>query len=92
MQGGVENRSLTLVPQQWSPQRKLNLEQSRSVPNAVTIQTATECGVFEALKDKNCFDQARLNLGTVTWPNGVDMDPAWMYEQVWANKLWSIPF
>jgi hypothetical protein len=46
----------------------------------------------QALKDKACFDQGRLHLGAVTWPNGADMDPAWMYEQVRMNKLWSVPF
>jgi hypothetical protein len=56
------------------------------------VLTATECGIFEALKDKACFDQARLELGVVTWPNGADMDPGWMYEQVKANKSWVVPF
>ena len=56
------------------------------------VLTARECGIFEALKDKTCFDQACLELGAVTWPNGADMDPGWMYEQVRANKLWSVPF
>jgi hypothetical protein len=31
-------------------------------------------------------------LGVVTWPNGLDIDPAWMYEEVRANKSWSVPF
>ena len=57
-----------------------------------SILTARECGIFEALKDKTCFDQARLEWGVVTWPNGADMDPGWMHEQVTANKLWSVPF
>lgn len=57
-----------------------------------SILTARECGIFEALKDKTCFDQARLEWGVVIWPNGADMDPSWMHEQVKANKLWSVPF
>ncbi len=56
------------------------------------VLTAGECGIFEALKDKAWFDQARLELGVVTWPNGADIDPAWMYEEIRANKLWSVPF
>lgn len=55
------------------------------------ILTAQECGIFEALRDKACFNQVRLDLGAVTWPNRADMDPGWMYEQVRANKSWS-PF
>jgi len=54
-----------------------------------SVLTARECGIFEALKDKTCFDQARLELGVVTWPNGANMDPGWMHEQVRLNKLWS---
>ena len=57
-----------------------------------SVLTARECGIFAALKDKACFDQARLELGVVTWPNGADMDPDWMHEQVRVNKLWSVPF
>ncbi len=56
------------------------------------VLTARKCGIFEALKDKACFDQARIELGVVTWPNGADMDPVWMHEQVRVNKLWSVPF
>jgi len=56
------------------------------------VLTAGVCGIFEALKDKACFYQVHLDLGVVTWPNGADMDPGWMYEQVRANKSWSVPF
>ena len=37
-------------------------------------------------------NRARLDLGVVTWPNGADMDPGWMHEQVRLNRLWSVPF
>ena len=57
-----------------------------------SVLTARECGIFEALKDKACFDQARLELGVVAWPNGADMDPGWMHEQVKLNELCSVPF
>jgi hypothetical protein len=56
------------------------------------VLTVQGCGIFEALKDKAFFDQARLDLGVVVWPNGADMDPGWMYEQVRADKLWSVTF
>ena len=39
-----------------------------------SVLTARECGIFEALKDKACFDQARLDLGFVTSPNGANKD------------------
>lgn len=56
------------------------------------ILNATEPGIFGALKDKAYFNQARLKLGVVTWPNGADIDPAWMYEEIRGNKSWSVPF
>ena len=56
------------------------------------LTTATHCGIYEALKDPTVFGQATLVLGVVTWPNGADMDPAWMYEQVKLTKTWSVPF
>ncbi|MEW5967412.1 MAG: DUF2442 domain-containing protein [Pseudomonadota bacterium] len=56
------------------------------------VLTAKDCGIFEALKDKACFEQARLDLGAVTWPNGADFDPIWMYEQIRENKMWAVPF
>lgn len=55
------------------------------------VTTARECGIYQALKDIACFEQARLELGVVTWPNGADIDPAWMYEQVKKTKTWVVP-
>jgi len=46
--------------------------------------------VFEVLKAKACFEHARLVFGVVTWPNGADIDPAWMSEQIRENKLWCV--
>jgi len=68
------------------------MDGTNGIADFSSILTARECGIFEALKDKTCFDQARLEWGVVTWPNGVDMDPGWMHEQVTENKLWSVPF
>lgn len=65
---------------------------TNSIADFSAILTASECGVFQALKDKACFDQARLDLGVVTWPNGADMDPAGVYEQIRVDKSWFVPF
>ncbi len=55
------------------------------------LTTATNCGIYEALKDPTVFGQARLELGVVTWPNGADIDPAWMYEQFKYMKTLASP-
>jgi hypothetical protein len=54
------------------------------------VHTARDCGVYEWLKDAACFEQARIELGGVTWPNGADLDPAWMYEQISVKKAYSV--
>jgi hypothetical protein len=38
-------------------------------------------GVFAPLKDLNYFSQVRVDpeLGSVTWPNGADLDPDVLY-------------
>ena len=38
-------------------------------------------GVFEPLKNPGCFAQVGVDpeLGTVTWPNGADLDPDVLY-------------
>ncbi|MDP2024588.1 DUF2442 domain-containing protein [Sulfuriferula sp.] len=68
------------------------MDNTNGIVDFSAVPTAKECGIFEALKDKACFDQARLELGVVTWPDGADMDPGWMYEQIRVNKSWSVPF
>jgi hypothetical protein len=68
------------------------MDDTNGIVDFSAVLTAKECGIFEALKDKACFDQARLELGVVTWPNGADVDPAWMYEQIGLNRLWAVPF
>lgn len=68
------------------------MDGTKGIADFSSVLTARDCGIFEALRDKACFEQARLELGVVTWPNGADMDPAWMYEQISASKLWAVPF
>ena len=42
--------------------------------------------VFEPLKEISEFKKFRLNseLNTITWPNGADLAPEFLYEQVTA--------
>jgi hypothetical protein len=36
-------------------------------------------GVFEPLADPEVFAQVRVEMGTITWPNGLDMAPEPLY-------------
>lgn len=68
------------------------LDDTSGIVDFSAILSAGKCGIFEALREKTYFDQARLQLGVVSWPNGADIDPAWMYEQIRLSKSWSVPF
>jgi len=56
------------------------------------LVTSEQAGIFAALKDEQVFNQAFLELGVVTWPNGADFDPEWLHDEVGENKAWSVPF
>lgn len=46
-------------------------------------------GVFAALQDETYFKQVRvdLELGTVCWPNGADLDPDVLYSQITGEAI-----
>jgi hypothetical protein len=46
------------------------------------VKADASCCVFAALAAPELFPQARVELGVVTWPNGADLDPMWMYERI----------
>jgi hypothetical protein len=62
------------------------------VADLSAVTSAHDHGIYEPLKDPSYFKQARLEMGVVTWPNGADLDPVWMYEELSQIKTWSVPF
>lgn len=44
--------------------------------------------VFERLRDEAFFGQAFLELGAVTWPNGADLAPDAMYDEIRREGTW----
>jgi hypothetical protein len=50
-------------------------------------------GVFEPLAEQSFFAQVRVDqeLGTVVWPNGVDMAPEPLYAEAKRNRAAATP-
>jgi hypothetical protein len=47
-------------------------------------------GVFERLRDVSLFGQARIELGAVTWPGGLDLAPDAMYSAIKEHGTWVV--
>jgi hypothetical protein len=43
---------------------------------------------FEPLRDPAFFEQARVTLGVVSWPNGADLAPDAMYDAIRQDGRW----
>lgn len=48
----------------------------------VDLRDELEGEVFEPLRDPAYFASFRVALDTVTWPNGADFSPEFLYERV----------
>lgn len=64
---------------------------SSGIADLSSVTTAKDAGIYSALADPAVFEQATISLGVVTWPNGADLDPAWMYERLREEITWSVP-
>lgn len=56
------------------------------------IGTTSDPGIYAPLADVEFFGRVQIELGVLTWPNGADIDPAWLHENLATNKTRSIPF
>jgi hypothetical protein len=80
-------KALTVMP--GSQLAVTFLDGTTGIADFSSVLTAQECGVYEALKDESVFELAHINIGVVTWPNGADIDPAWVHEEIKSRKTWS---
>lgn len=61
---------------------------SDGVNGIVDMSNDTFAGVFAPLKDPQFFKTAYIEGGAVTWPNGVDIAPDAMHEELEKNGIW----
>ena len=64
---------------------------TRGVADFSTVVRSPKNGIFAALANPEFFARATVECGAITWPNGADMDPAWMHESIRASREWSVP-
>ena len=53
-------------------------------------QPQVAASVFAPLKDVATFGQARVGLGAVEWPGGVDLAPDAMYDAIREHGRWVV--
>ncbi len=66
-------------------------DDTQGVVDLSAVTKVRDAGIYSALADPSVFQRAQLVLGVVTWPNGADLDPAWMYERLREEKTWFVP-
>jgi hypothetical protein len=47
-------------------------------------------GVFAALRNESLFRQARIDLGAITWPDGLDLAPDAMHRAIKERGTWIV--
>jgi len=65
---------------------------SGGIVDCSAIRRSTNPGIYAPLASTEYFAQARLELGVPTWPNGADLDPAWLHAELAETKTWFVPF
>lgn len=67
-------------------------DRSTGIADFSGIGTTSKPGIYAPLADLDFFGQVQIELGVLTWPNGADIDPAWLHENLVISKTWSVPF
>jgi hypothetical protein len=49
---------------------------------------SSEAGVFETLRDPAVFSGVGVVRGAVTWPNGLDLAPDAMHDEIMSSGEW----
>ena len=63
---------------------------TRGTADLSALVQRPDAGVFASLRDHARFEQVGLVYGAVTWPNGADLDPCWLHEDIAKNGVISL--
>ncbi len=55
------------------------------------LVASEKAGIYAVLKNEGIFNQVKIELGALTWPNGADLDPEWAHEEIGKNETWVVP-
>jgi len=71
-----------------SDERDADSSAGLSTPVPWHVVDVRPAGVFEQLRDPAMFARVGVTHGAVTWPNGVDLAPDAMYDEIKAESRW----
>lgn len=58
------------------------------IADLAELVSQRDSGLFHALRDEQVFAEVSLQLGVPVWPNGADLDPCWLYDEISAHGQW----
>lgn len=68
------------------PGHRLEVSFADGLKGIVDMSKDNFSGVFAPLADESYFAQATIRGGVVVWPNGIDIAPDAMYDEVTEHK------
>jgi hypothetical protein len=67
------------------------MDGNSGVADCSSVVSSTNSGIYAPLADSKFFERVEIDLGVLAWPNGADLDPAWLYDNIAGGKSWSVP-
>jgi hypothetical protein len=61
------------------------------IADCASVVNSSNPGIYALLANLDYFGQVRIELGVLTWPNGADLDPSWLYDKISNGESWSVP-
>ena len=81
-------RALSVLPE-WQLAVTFNDGLRGTVDLSALVQ-GPDPGVFAALRDPAVFASAYLDYGAITWPNGADLAPDAMHQEIRRCGVWRV--